>query len=83
MTTQSKTWRDVLAADMKANPARSNIDGVLISRPHGGFRLAKQTAWGEEYVAFAYTAQEAWERLARVTGRAVHELKMLPATRVQ
>ena len=61
----------------------SNMNGVLISRPHNGFRLAKQTTWGDEYVAFAYTAKEAWERLARITGRTVAELKNLPATSVQ
>jgi hypothetical protein len=27
-TTQSKTWRDLLAADIRENPARSNIDGL-------------------------------------------------------
>lgn len=61
----------------------SNMNGVLISRQHNGFRLAKQTPWGDEYVSFAYTAKEAWERLARITGRTVSELKNLPATRVQ
>jgi|DEB19_MinimDraft_2_1074335.scaffolds.fasta_scaffold105498_2 hypothetical protein len=61
----------------------SNINGILFSRPHGGYRLAKQTTWGEEWVAFAYTAQEAWERLARITGRTVRELKAMQLTRVQ
>ena len=60
----------------------SNLDGILFSRPHGGFRLAKQTTWGEEWVAFAYTAQEAWVRLAKITGRTVQELKGLRITRV-
>ena len=82
MTTQSNNWREILAADIKANPTRSNLDGVLISRPNGGFRLAKQTAWGDEYVAFAYTAQEAWERLSRITGREVRDLKRLPVTQM-
>ena len=40
----------------------SNTSGILISRPHGGYRLAKQTEWGDEYVAFAYTAAEAWKK---------------------
>lgn len=71
-----------LASDMKAPPTGSNPGGILISRPHGGFRLAKQTQWGDEYIAFAYTAKEAWGRLARITGRDVRELKQLPATRV-
>ena len=61
---------------------RSNLDGILFSRPHGGYRLAKQTTWGEEYVAFAYTAEEAWGRLAKITGRTVQELKGLRITRV-
>jgi hypothetical protein len=61
----------------------SNINGILFSRPHGGYRLAKQTTWGGEWVAFAYTAQEAWERLARITGRTVRELKAMQLTRVQ
>ena len=60
----------------------SNIDGILFSRPHGGYRLAKQTAWGDEYVAFAYTAQEAWAKLARITGRTVRELKSMQLTRM-
>ena len=58
----------------------SNINGILLSRPHGGYRLAKQTPWGEEYVAFAYTASEAWQRLAKITGRTVLELKTLQIT---
>jgi len=61
---------------------QSNTNGVLFSRPHGGYRLAKQTAWGEEYVAFAYTASEAWEKLARVTGRTVRELMAMQLNRV-
>ena len=61
----------------------SNISGILLSRQHNGFRLAKQTTWGDEYVAFAYTAREAWERLARITGRTVRELKEMQVTRVQ
>ena len=62
---------------------KSNTTGILISRPHGGYRLAKQTEWGEEYVAFAYTSTEAWKRLARVTGRSVQELKTMLITKVQ
>ena len=61
---------------------RSNLDGILFSRPHGGFRFAKQTTWGDEYVAFAYTADEAWARLAKITGRTVPELKGMRITRV-
>lgn len=60
----------------------SNLNGILMSRPHGGFRLAKQTTWGDEYVAFAYTAAEAWSKLSRITGRTVRELKALQITRV-
>jgi len=60
----------------------SNTTGILFSRPHGGYRLAKQTAWGDEYIAFAYTAAEAWAKLARITGRKVRELKGLQLTRV-
>ena len=60
----------------------SNIEGILLSRPHGGFRLAKQTSWGDEYVAFAYTAVDAWATLARITGRSVRELKSMQITRV-
>ena len=60
----------------------SNITGILLSRPHGGFRLAKQTSWGDEYVAFAYTAADAWAKLARITGRSVPELKSMQLTRV-
>lgn len=59
-----------------------NINGILFSRPHGGYRLAKQTPWGDEYVAFAYTAAEAWSKLSRITGRTVRELKALQLTRV-
>lgn len=53
-----------------------------MSRPHGGWRLAKQTPWGDEYVAYANTPAEAWSRLSRITGRSVKELKALPMTRV-
>ena len=60
----------------------SNINGILLSRPHGGLRLAKQTSWGEEYVAFAYTADEAWAKLSRITGHTVIELKRMQITRV-
>ena len=60
----------------------SNLNGILMSKPHGGFRLAKQTTWGDEYVAFAYTATEAWKRLAAITGRSVSELKALQISRV-
>ena len=60
----------------------SNINGLLLSRPHGGLRLAKQTSWGEEYVAFAYTADEAWAKLSRITGHTVIELKRMQITRV-
>jgi hypothetical protein len=60
----------------------SNITGILLSRPHGGWRLAKQTSWGDEYVAFAYTASEAWAKLARITGRTVRELKNMQVTRI-
>lgn len=60
----------------------SNINGILISRPHGGFRLAKQTSWGDEYVVFAYTAAQAWIKLSRITGRTVQELKGLQISRV-
>lgn len=55
---------------------------ILFSRPHGGFRLAKQTSWGDEYVAFAYTAIEAWQRLAKITGRTVSELKSIELRRM-
>jgi hypothetical protein len=60
----------------------SNTTGILLSKPHGGFRLAKQTSWGDEYVAFAYTAKEAWAKLSKITGRSVRELKSLQITRV-
>ena len=60
----------------------SNIEGILLSRPHGGLRLAKQTSWGDEYVAFAYTDAEAWAKLARITGRSVLELMGMQVTRV-
>lgn len=56
----------------------SVIDGVLFSRENGGFRLAKQTSWGEEYVGFGYSIEDAWRRLSAVTGRGVAELKALP-----
>lgn len=59
----------------------SNISGILFSRPHGGYRLEKQTSWGDEYVVFSYSAQEAWEKLARITGRTVRDLKSLQITR--
>ena len=61
---------------------RSNLGGILFSRPHGGFRLAKQTAWGDEYIAFGYTASDAWRRLAAITGRTVGELKAMQLTRM-
>ena len=57
-------------------------DMILFSRPHGGYRLEKQTAWGDEYVAFAYTAAQAWQRLAAITGRTVRELKAFELRRV-
>ena len=61
---------------------KSNTTGILISRPHGGYRLAKQTEWGEEYVAFAYTAAEAWKKLSKISGRTVSELKSMKVTKV-
>lgn len=60
----------------------SNTNGILMSKPHGGLRLAKQTTWGDEYVAFAYTAKEAWAKLAKITGRTVAELKSIPITKI-
>lgn len=69
--------------DLTAHPARSNLRGVLMSRPHGGIQLAKQTEWGDEYVAFAQDAITAWNRLSGITGIAVDELKRLPLTRVE
>lgn len=75
-----QSWKSILAADLKANPASSNINGVLLSRPHGGYRLAKQTSWGDEYVVFAYSLNEAWERLASRTGWTVSELKSMQIT---
>jgi len=93
MTTSSKStvakvpkassWRDILAADLKAFPPRSNVSGVLMSRPHGGYRLALQTEWGDEYVSFAQLPSDAWEKLSRMTGREVSELKRMPLTQVQ
>ena len=44
----------------------SNTSGILMSRPHRGYRLAKQTEWGDEYVVFAYTAAEAWINYPRL-----------------
>lgn len=55
----------------------AGTNGVIISRPHGGFRLAKQTPWGDEYVVFSYSAAEAWTRLSAITGRSVAELKRM------
>lgn len=60
----------------------SNLNGILLSHPHGGLRLAKQTPWGDEYVVFSLVASEAWAKLAKITGRSVAELKALPITRV-
>lgn len=80
---KARTWREILAADEAMHQQRSNVGGILLSRPHGGFRLAKQTDWGDEYVAFAYDLQEAWKKLAQITGREVSELKRLALTQVQ
>jgi hypothetical protein len=80
-----KTWRDYLAEDLAKNPPaqqRSNLEGILYSRPHGGWRLAKQTECGDEYVVFDYDQAAAWRKLAQVTGRLVRELKNLPMTRM-
>lgn len=77
-----QSWKSILAADLKANPASSNINGVLLSRPHGGYRLAKQTSWGDEYVVFAYSLNEAWTKLSNVTGRSVAELRRLQITEI-
>ena len=60
----------------------SNTSGILMSRPHRGYRLAKQTEWGDEYVVFAYTAAEAWKKLSKITGRTVSELKSMKVTKV-
>ena len=60
----------------------SNTSGILMSRPHRGYRLAKQTDWGDEYVVFAYTAAEAWKKLSKITGRTVSELKSMKVTKV-
>lgn len=82
-TQKARPWREILAADEALHPQRSNVDGILLSRPHGGFRLAMQTDWGDEYEAFAYDLQEAWKKLSRITGREVAELKRLALTEVQ
>lgn len=55
---------------------------ILLSRPHGGYRLAKQTTWGEEYVAFAYASKDAWQKLSNITGSSVTQLKSLDIRRV-
>lgn len=60
----------------------SVFDGILLSRERGGFRLAKQTPWGDEYTGFGYSVEDAWQRLAVVTGRGVAELKALPLVRI-
>lgn len=74
LTHQSKTQ------SLKMNQA-SNINGILFSRPHGGYRLAKQTSWGDEYIVFSYDLQDAWRKLSKITGRGVSELKALPITK--
>jgi hypothetical protein len=81
-STSRKTWREILAEDIKNDPPKSNLNGILFSRPHGGYRLAKQSEWGDEYVAFSYDHKEAWQQLSKITGRGVTELKSLPITRV-
>ena len=78
-----KPWRELLAESLRTDPQRSNVNGVLISYPHGGVRLAKQTPYGDEYVTFAHTNCQAWNNLARITGRSVDELKRLPLTRIE
>jgi hypothetical protein len=55
---------------------------ILLSRPHGGFRLAKQTAWGDEYVAFDYVSEDAWMKLSNITGLTINQLKSLEVRRV-
>jgi hypothetical protein len=55
---------------------------ILFSKPHGGFRLALQTSWGDEYVAFDYLVADAWRKLARITGRSVTELKTMQLRRM-
>jgi hypothetical protein len=77
-----RPWQELLAADLQAHPPRSNLSGILMSRPHGGFRLAKQTPDGDEYVAFAHSITDAWNRLSAITGFSSDELKRLPLTRV-
>lgn len=73
------TWREILAQNP---PASSNVSGILISTESGSVKLAKQTDFGEEYVACAPDAATAWERLARITGSSVLELKRLRITKV-
>ena len=58
------------------------VNIILLSRPHGGYRLAKQTTWGEEYVAFAYASKDAWKKLSSITGYAVIQLESLDIRRV-
>jgi hypothetical protein len=63
---------------LKTNP----YETIFFSRPYGGFRLVKQTTWGDEYAAFAYCVHEAWRKLSKITGRSVAELKNFPLHKV-
>ena len=74
-------WREILEKSRQIDPSSSNAKGVLMFVESGGYRLELQSEVGE-YSAFARAPQDAWERLSRITGRSVEELKRLQLTRV-
>ncbi len=76
----STALRDTLE---RAQAASSNLTGILMTVESGLIRLAKQTAYGEEYVATATDASTAWHRLSRITGTPVGDLQRLRLTRIQ
>lgn len=77
----TRSWRELLAQDLRDHPPSSNVNGVMMSRESGGYRLEKISDSGEDYVVFAMEIEEAWSRLSQITGWEVHELKRMQLTR--
>lgn len=77
----TRSWRELLAQDLRDHPPQSNLHGVMMSLERGGFRLEKISDSGDEYVVFAMDIEGAWRRLSRITGWEVHELKRMQLTR--
>lgn len=82
MSTRAQTHPSRLSLQ-PPEPSSSNLSGILMSIESGLVRLAKQTPSGDEYAVTATDASTAWQRLSRITGSTVSELKRLRLTRVQ